>query len=251
MLLNGSKALTWILTLHNLVNEYNKIELLAVDGVMLTDITDEDLEKDLGVKVRLHRVKILDCLDRLKNPVPHTKNKDNSSVMIKVVEGPLIGSEYELTKEETLIGRHSTYNDISIPESFVSRKHCIIYQKSNKLYIKDTGSTTGTFIMATQPIELIHGLLLQIGISEFKVEVEGQSVMMRVYEGPAKGEVVMIKEEGIGIGRDMSNKFSVPDDSQMSSFHASVIKEEGKFYIRDEESTNKYLLVTQIELGPA
>lgn len=225
----------------NLVSEEVTVESLAVDGVMLHDVTNEDLERDLGVKVRLHRVKILDCIGRLKKPSSaHSEAKGSSSfVAVKAVEGPLVGSEFALCREENLIGRHSGLNDVAIPENFVSRRHCAVYYDSGNAYLKDLGSTTGTFVMARKEVELRPGLLLQLGTSEFRVEVEDELMVMEVYEGPAKGEVVIIKEEGIGVGRDSSNYFSVPDDSQMSSFHATITKKENKLYIQDEGSTNK------------
>ena len=54
------------------------------------------------------------------------------------------------------LGRHSASNDIVISESFVSRRHCEIKYVSeeniadpsaSKFYIRDIGSTTGTFLM--------------------------------------------------------------------------------------------------------
>lgn len=39
---------------------------LALDGTMIDFITDQDLENDLNIKVRLHRVKILEAIKRLK-----------------------------------------------------------------------------------------------------------------------------------------------------------------------------------------
>eukprot|EP00826_Nyctotherus_ovalis_P013156 TRINITY_DN13517_c0_g1_i3.p1 TRINITY_DN13517_c0_g1~~TRINITY_DN13517_c0_g1_i3.p1 ORF type:complete len:222 (-),score=73.66 TRINITY_DN13517_c0_g1_i3:424-1065(-) len=191
-------------------------------------------------QVRLHRVKLLDCIAQLKSSSARSETKDSGSfVAIRVVEGPLVGSEYALCKQENLVGRHSGLNDVSIPESFISRRHCSVYYESGNAYLKDLGSTTGTFVMARKEVELRPGLLLQLGTSEFRVEVEDELMVMEVYEGPAKGEVVIIKEEGIGIGRDSSNYFSVPEDSQMSSFHAAITKKGSTFYIQDEGSTNK------------
>ena len=44
-------------------------------------------------------------------------------------------------------GRHSASNDIVISESFVSWKHCEVTYQSGDFFIKDLGSTTGTFLM--------------------------------------------------------------------------------------------------------
>jgi len=39
---------------------------LALDGTMFDFITDTDLENDLNIKVRLHRIKIIEGIKRLK-----------------------------------------------------------------------------------------------------------------------------------------------------------------------------------------
>lgn len=40
---------------------------LALDGSMIDYITDQDLEQDLHIHVRLHRVKIIEGIKKLKN----------------------------------------------------------------------------------------------------------------------------------------------------------------------------------------
>ena len=53
------------------------------------------------------------------------------------------------------LGRHSASNDIVISESFVSRRHCEIKYvpdetgdpTNSKFYLRDIGSTTGSFLM--------------------------------------------------------------------------------------------------------
>jgi len=40
---------------------------LALDGSIIDFITDDDLENDLNIKVRLHRVKIIEGIKKLKN----------------------------------------------------------------------------------------------------------------------------------------------------------------------------------------
>lgn len=46
--------------------QYKSIfEELCLDGTMIQFITDLDLENDLGIKVRLHRVKIIEAIKKL------------------------------------------------------------------------------------------------------------------------------------------------------------------------------------------
>jgi len=224
---------------------------------MLFDIKDEDLEKDLGIEIRLHRVKILDCISKLKSS--ETSDKENISepkescedfkieqnpipkqLVLKSVEGPLIGQLFSLNIPQTSIGRHSANNDIIIPESYVSRKHCLITCKNGAYFIEDVGSTTGTFIMIRQNVELKMGLLFQLGISEFRVNLKSEGKFeLEVYEGPSKGEICEITEEGVKIGREVDNDLAITDDSQMSSHHASIFYKDSKYWLQDTGSTNK------------
>ena len=56
-------------------------------------------------------------------------------------------------------GRHSASNDIVISESFVSRKHCEISASEGEFYLKDLGSTTGSFLMIRDKIPLRQGMM--------------------------------------------------------------------------------------------
>jgi hypothetical protein len=40
---------------------------LGIDGQMLLNLTEEDLETDLEVKIRIHRVKLLEHIAAMKN----------------------------------------------------------------------------------------------------------------------------------------------------------------------------------------
>lgn len=48
----------------------SRFEELCIDGMLLFEITDIDLENDLGVKVRLHRFKILENIRKLQENEP-------------------------------------------------------------------------------------------------------------------------------------------------------------------------------------
>ena len=60
------------------------------------------------------------------------------------------------------LGRHSASNDIVISESFVSRRHCEVKfapdestdSSLSKFYMRDIGSTTGSFLMVRHEVLL-------------------------------------------------------------------------------------------------
>ncbi len=85
------------------------------------------------------------------------------------LSGPLAGQTFELGEGELLIGRYSK-SDLYLPDSWVSRKHCVVTRGEDGTYsLKDLGSSHGTYINAV-PIgdrELLHGDRVTIGGSEF------------------------------------------------------------------------------------
>jgi hypothetical protein len=44
-----------------------RAEEIGVDGQIIDYVTDTDLENDFGIKLRLHRVKIIEGIKRLQN----------------------------------------------------------------------------------------------------------------------------------------------------------------------------------------
>eukprot|EP00826_Nyctotherus_ovalis_P034989 TRINITY_DN2960_c0_g2_i13.p1 TRINITY_DN2960_c0_g2~~TRINITY_DN2960_c0_g2_i13.p1 ORF type:complete len:373 (-),score=76.71 TRINITY_DN2960_c0_g2_i13:81-1199(-) len=150
---------------------------------MLCRMRDSDLENDLEIRIRLHRLKVLESLALLGNsqaPVlenrnsnlivpspaknleapqgkylqevaekklPHEETKTQHKLSLKFLEGALANSVFAVSDSGINIGRHNVSNEIVIPEGTVSRKHCKVYYNDKGAFIEDVGSTTGTFLM--------------------------------------------------------------------------------------------------------
>jgi pSer/pThr/pTyr-binding forkhead associated (FHA) protein len=232
-----SEVSAWLQTL-GLSQYIEGFHCLGIDGPLLSQMTDDDLKADLGVKVRLHRVKILDHLQRLRTPESEACDPE---ISLKAIEGPLMNNVFILGKSGASIGRN-TCNDVYLNETFVSRVHGqIVYNEGGKKFsIEDLGSTTGTFIMMRQRLELTQGLIFQLGTCEFLVETCNRtSLSLEVIEGPCKGAQVTVSGPTFSLGRGTGNDFSVREDLQMSSSHSQITHEAGKFYLSDLNSTNK------------
>ena len=185
--------------------------------------------------------------------------------MLKAVEGQLLNNVYIIGDNGAALGRHSASNDMVISESFVSRRHCEIkYMDSGdrersapssdgdltNFYLRDIGSTTGTFIMVRQEVAFTSNMMFQMGLSEFKVITTSKPTMceLHVFEGPARNRMVPVDDLGLTIGRDQQNTFCVQEDSQMSNYHAKISYKVGGgpggssqrgFYLTDVGSTNR------------
>ena len=49
------------------------VEEIGIDGQIIDHVTDADLEQDFGIKVRLHRVKIIEGIKKLQVAERSTK----------------------------------------------------------------------------------------------------------------------------------------------------------------------------------
>ncbi|NVJ27753.1 MULTISPECIES: GGDEF domain-containing protein [Myxococcus] len=94
----------------------------------------------------------------------------NLDAALVVIYGLDLGRKFDLTGEETLIGRSSKC-DIQIDQESVSRNHAAISNTREGVKIRDAGSTNGTFIndeLVEGDRELRNGDLVKIGRTIFK-----------------------------------------------------------------------------------
>ena len=261
---NVQEVAEWLAEL-GLPQYASAFEAMAVDGMLLFEMTDEDLQNDLNVGVRLHRCKILRCVAQLKDR-PAQQQVDDSqqvaweAISLHAVEGQLTNNTFVIGSAGASVGRNSASNDIVISESFVSRRHCELRfdAPSNQFLIKDLGSTTGTFVMVQAEHSLKKGHLVQMGLSEFEVKNvkfspygKAMELELQLFEGPARGQTVAVTDAGLTAGRDPANTLSIPDDSQLSGFHAEIRFDDGQFLLKDLGSTNRTWLRLSAEGAPS
>lgn len=97
-------------------------------------------------------------------------------VTLKVAAGSHAGTEIAVSSDKFLIGRSDSCNLRPKSES-VSRKHCIIVLRDNKVLIQDLKSRNGTFVNEKRlPPDkakvLESGDMLRVGKLEFEVTIE-------------------------------------------------------------------------------
>lgn len=68
----------------------------------------------------------------------------NKKISIAVIKGARAGFIYHLNKPYVLIGRGKV--DLIIPDKEVSRKHLAVEVREDKIFLRDMGSTNGTFV---------------------------------------------------------------------------------------------------------
>jgi pSer/pThr/pTyr-binding forkhead associated (FHA) protein len=101
-----------------------------------------------------------------------------STGSLVILNGDFEGMTYELTSDETLIGRNPT-TDITLLDEGISREHTmILYDEVDTDYlIEDLQSTNGTKVNGkrVRSATLTHGDEIQIGHTRFRFLLAGQA----------------------------------------------------------------------------
>lgn len=70
---------------------------------------------------------------------------DSKSAYVAITRGPRKGAQFSIHGEKMLIGREPPV-DLLVEDRAASRRHAQIYRKNGKWYLKDLGSTNGTWL---------------------------------------------------------------------------------------------------------
>ncbi len=86
------------------------------------------------------------------------------------------GNRYKIKQGTTTLGR-SREADITLDDERISRIHCAVEWKGDKIFIEDRGSTNGTYVDSKKVnrAHLRRGAPLQIGQSVMKVEFKNEA----------------------------------------------------------------------------
>jgi len=180
------------------------------------------------------------------------KNPDKNYIIINSIEGATEVS-HTINEQGARIGRHSS-NQIVIYDESVSRHHAEIFfdYSGNMFYLKDIGSTTGTFLKITDPVELKLDMILEIGSYQLMVSnilvhasnniedtINNSSIEFTIYESPEETpDRVFTLSSGSSIGRKANNAVCFSDDLHMSNLHCKVNLIGHQFFFEDMASTN-------------
>lgn len=180
------------------------------------------------------------------------KNSEKNYIIINSIEGATEVS-HTINEQGARIGRHSS-NQIVIYDESVSRHHAEIFYdySSNMFYLKDIGSTTGTFLKITDPVELKLDMILEIGSYQLMVSnifvhtssnieetINNSSIEFTIYESPEETpDRVFTLTSGSSIGRKANNAVCFSDDLHMSNLHCKVNLIGHQFFFEDMASTN-------------
>ncbi len=166
-------------------------------------------------------------------------------------------------QKETSIGREGC--DLNFPEDvLLSPRHAALTIREGKLYLKDLGSTNGTYIRQRQDMELSHGDVFLLGQGLFRFTTQSmdetqnqsslQGTMMwdaapKLQRGPLTAKLEQIKLTGEVVAEFRLDKpettlgratgdLVFKDDRYMSGTHARIVAQPGRFILQDLRSRN-------------
>lgn len=104
--------------------------------------------------------------------------------------------EFELLREKTTIGRGPD-NVLRVPSADVSRAHCEIVKRGDKLLLRDLGSSNGTLVNGKKAAEaeLKAGDRLDVGPAKFVVQVDGKPAKPELPALPAAAAAAVVAAE--------------------------------------------------------
>jgi Nif-specific regulatory protein len=176
---------------------------------------------------------------------------------LEVIGGPLSGKTFPMNAEEVSIGREPS-NEISVLDSSVSRRHCLIRKEGDGFQIRDLESRNGTFVNGVPVKErnLEHADQIQIGSSVLvfltnDANSESSSSVQLDGAGPGGPTVMLRKEDALYLkspeefAKLAANAGGGRELNALTSFSRAVNA------VRSVEALQKKVLEALLEVAPA
>lgn len=151
-------------------------------------------------------------------------------VTLRVLAGPYTGREFTFDQHDTfLIGRADTAHLYLPEDKFFSRHHCLLEIAPPRCFLRDLGSTNGTFVNGQKVTEafLTNGDRIQGGQTVLEVDVQAeQPATVNSFEAPTLTRTTTVTVECANCGRREQAEASGADEKM--SFVCEECREELK-----------------------
>ena len=189
---------------------------------------------------------------------PKPEDVSSSPARLEAVSGPLEGRTFPLTEDEISIGREPS-NQISLLDSLVSRRHCVIRKNGEGFLIQDFDSRNSTFVNNV-PIKerlLADGDQIRIGKSTlvfqgFTTEDADGKASLKLDTAPTPGgpTLVLRKQDAIYL---QPSKLRALDASERTVGDLNVLLNFSKSLnsVHGLEALQQKVLEAVLEISPA
>lgn len=139
-------------------------------------------------------------------------------VNLKVTAGPYKGRIFSFTQHDTFLIGRSPDAHLCLPDDrFFSRNHCLLEMNPPHSYLRDLGSTNGTFLNGHRVRDafLGNGDRIQCGETILIVEVtttEAVDLSETTQDAPLPARPVLVMVECVNCGRREQAQASAPDE---------------------------------------
>jgi pSer/pThr/pTyr-binding forkhead associated (FHA) protein len=155
---------------------------------------------------------------------------------------------HELDRELTVVGR--TQGEVVLPrDSTLSSRHASLEVRAEGCFLKDLGSTNGSFVAVTGTQALAPGAVMLVGAQRLLYRSSGGGKgmeLVQVLPRGRDGRSRPLDSEGLTIGKENAD-FLFPEDEFMSKQHAVVVRTADGHAVRDLGSTNGTYLILRGE----
>jgi pSer/pThr/pTyr-binding forkhead associated (FHA) protein len=154
---------------------------------------------------------------------------------------------HELAGRVTVVGRME--GDIVIGhDPTLSGRHAAFELRGGRCYVRDLGSTNGSFVAVsgTEPLEV--GAVILVGSQRlaYRKDAQGGRELVQVLPRGREGRSLRLAKDNMVIGKERAD-MSFPDDEFMSKHHAEVMRHQGGHAVRDLGSTNRTFVLVRGE----
>ena len=192
-----------------------------------------------------------------RNPLYLPESMPDIPAELEAVAGPLNGTSIPLLEGETSIGREPS-NEISLLDSAVSRKHCVITRNSGQFKIQDLNSRNSTFVNGVPVTErtLASGDEIKIGNSLFVFVLPEVESAMRASKSvefdkadTGAGSTVILRKQDARYLRDL--KTIETNSRTLGDLNALLLISKAVNSVRGLEALEKQLLESIFTVAPA
>src|SRR5205085_5823797 len=144
---------------------------------------------------------------RARSPLTISKSTTDALTMrvtLRVLAGPYNGREFTFDQHDTFLIGRSDDAHLYLPEDkFFSRHHCLIEIAPPRVFLRDLGSTNGTFVNGQRVSEafLSSGDRIQGGATTLQVDVQAeQSATFDNSDTPTLARPMLVQVECVNCG---------------------------------------------------
>jgi len=224
------------------VRRRGNIKAAMRDGVLVAEVVAQKLAGRETIRVQLNEpaASLDETVHRKPGPLTPPKMATATRRLVSILPTGVEAAEFTVKPEGvTSIGRQAT--DIAFPlDDLLSDRHAEISATPQGYVVRDTGSTSGTFLKPSpeHSVAVKVPALVMVGQQWLVVGSEGRPEVIHYEQsGREMGRFPLVEGTTI-VGRESGGVSIAPDDKSLSRRHLSILRKDGQFSIRDFGTPN-------------